>query len=837
MAELNLKQIVDKLNAEFSGEGRKLVFWYDDAAEFNDEIDRIELTNAKIYRLEPGAQFKTKYFLERQDAATNYLIYAPFPKPELRNNHLADTIRYSSEFSATRAALICRDLHIDDQFKPQIQHYIDVKFFTKENTQRFCELELNHFSADIINTAIMSVLCRSKSVSIEAVLLGIIADGEAQAEQKIAEFEKYDLLKPFWNICEAHFGYREPQPSLKKLLITMFVTEAKHSLRTDLPDSWAPFISDKAGNIIAFLESLKNNILHSARYDELSGTIARELRVSEAFKKVSPEALLRCDTFTAADSLLIHWINDRLLAEDTGALLDTLTIPQICQARRKTHFKAKYENIYEMMEHACCVIQAAHFNCPYDFNSLIKRYAEQDCLIDTHYRKFYQTWSNIADNSAFEKLRELIENIYSNEYLGKIVPTWNKFMCDNAECGIPSQRTFFDSYVRPCKDRVLVIISDAMRYELARELMTELHDHEKCTVKLDMLMGMLPSYTALGMAALLPHRTLSMTDELKVLADGQPTFDTSRRQAILQAAAPNSLCIRFDEIKAMKRQELRQLFTGQEIIYIYHNQIDARGEAFASENEVFTACREAVQEIHELVLKLTDAVSTTHYIVTSDHGFIYRHDKVREYDKLAAQTGAKCVERRFMITAAPQSGDGIVSLPLSHFLGNDDSRSVVFPVGVDLFKAGGGQNYVHGGSSPQEMLIPVLDIRTAKGHQETQSVSISMVSMIPKVTNLITTLDFLQTESVSDVMKAAKYKIRFEDESKTPVSNEITHIAESREKEPQKRLFRLRFTLKNQKYERSRHYYLVAYGEHDIEIIRHEVIVDIAFADDFGFNL
>ena len=32
MAELNLKPIIDRLNAEFTGETRKLVFWYDDKA-------------------------------------------------------------------------------------------------------------------------------------------------------------------------------------------------------------------------------------------------------------------------------------------------------------------------------------------------------------------------------------------------------------------------------------------------------------------------------------------------------------------------------------------------------------------------------------------------------------------------------------------------------------------------------------------------------------------------------------------------------------------------------------------------------------------------------------
>ena len=66
MAELNLKQIVDKLNTEFSGDTRKLVFWYDEKGEFAEDIDRIELTNAKVYKLEQGSG--VKYF-RRNDFA------------------------------------------------------------------------------------------------------------------------------------------------------------------------------------------------------------------------------------------------------------------------------------------------------------------------------------------------------------------------------------------------------------------------------------------------------------------------------------------------------------------------------------------------------------------------------------------------------------------------------------------------------------------------------------------------------------------------------------------------------------------------------------------------
>ncbi len=127
MAELNLKQITDKLNSEFVGDNRKLIFWYDDNADFIEDIDSIELENAKVLHLEPDNQFYIKYFLECEDTTTNYLVYAPFAKPNIRDNHLADTIRYSKEFFADRASLLASNLGIDEIYKPVIHKYL--KFF------------------------------------------------------------------------------------------------------------------------------------------------------------------------------------------------------------------------------------------------------------------------------------------------------------------------------------------------------------------------------------------------------------------------------------------------------------------------------------------------------------------------------------------------------------------------------------------------------------------------------------------------------------------------------------------------------------------------------------
>ena len=57
MAELNLKQIIDRLNTEFTGDTQKLVFWYDDNGEFAEDMKDIELENARVYYLKPDNQF------------------------------------------------------------------------------------------------------------------------------------------------------------------------------------------------------------------------------------------------------------------------------------------------------------------------------------------------------------------------------------------------------------------------------------------------------------------------------------------------------------------------------------------------------------------------------------------------------------------------------------------------------------------------------------------------------------------------------------------------------------------------------------------------------------
>ena len=839
MAELNLKQIIDRLNMEFTGDARKLVFWYDDNGEFAEDMKDMELENARVYYLEQDNQFYTKYFLERVDTTTNYLIYAPFPKPDVRENHLEDTLLYSRRFFADRASLLSLDLGIEEKYKPVIEKHI--KFFkNKERTQRFYDLEIENFNRENILVGLLSAVCRTRTCSFEEVVRVMLTEGDLTDNKFLEEMGKYDLLEDFWKLCEQYFGYIDMKPTLEKLLVTMFVTYTGRYLHGELPKTWKSFQSYKGGTIIAFLDSLMNNVLYRDAYDRLSLHVETGLNAETVLQSYAPEELVECDAFLCVDQILVKWLTERLLSGDIGARLDQLSIPDICEKRMKMHFGRRTENEYRVIRSAYVLATAANYQCPDDFEKIIGQYQEKDWMIDQEYRRFYTAFDAMENEDGFEALKNMVENIYTNRVLAVQLPKWNAALHEeDAFLTLPLQRNFYNRYIKNSKERTVVIISDAMRYEVGRQLFLQMQDDPKCTASMETMLGILPSYTRLGMAALLPHSTLSMKDDYTVLVDEKNCDNLTERQTILQMYQPDALCLQFDDIKNRKIAELREIFTGRQLLYVYHNQIDARGDKANTEDEVFVACEEAVREIMEFIHRISTSANTYHFIVTSDHGFLYKRDKITESEKINGVSGKKAfVNRRFIVADAAVVGDGIDCLSLGKILGNEDAKVVSFPVSSHVFKvSGGGQNYVHGGSSPQEMLIPVLDVKMERGHMETRPVQIALVSMVQKITNLITTMDFIQSDPVSDIMKEATYRIYFLSEENEKISNENILVADSRESDPLKRISRLRFTFKNKKYDKEKKYFLVVYDETTgLEVFRHPVTMDLAFADDYGFG-
>src|SRR6185295_6706693 len=137
------------------------------------------------------------------------------------------------------------------------------------------------------------------------------------------------------------------------------------------------------------------------------------------------------------------------------------------------------------------------------------------------------------------------------------------------------QQEFYERRVRPWLEggesrRAFVVISDAFRYEAAHELAAELNGKYRFQAELGSQLGVLPSYTALGMASLLPHKTLAYkAGTADVLVDGKSSV-AGERDTILRAVG--GMACRFDELMAKKKDEGRELIKDKRVVYIYHDK-------------------------------------------------------------------------------------------------------------------------------------------------------------------------------------------------------------------------------------------------------------------------
>lgn len=831
MADLNLNQIEEKLNSEFNESDRVIIFWYDEKKEFVEDIENLNLKNAKIHRLTHTNLFETKILLERKDKRSNYLIYAPFKKPEDRYNHLSDTIIYSKEFFADRASLLLVDLGIDFIYKSIIEKHI--KFFnSKERTKRFYELEIDNYNEKNIEIALLSACVKSKIVNFEEIVRIVLTDNLSN-NKYLNELSKYDLEEIFWKYCNINFSYRDEEPNLIKLSISLLLTYVK-SQTDKIAPSLDKYILSKPGTVISFLDQMMNSNIYLESFRSISDEVYRIVDGDNIFKNYEIEKLINIDVFKNIDRYIINWIIDKLLDENLNMQINQLTIPKLCKNRQFKHFGDLYEDKYNVLINSYHIVTYKDFNSKENILDLVEEYDKNYYKIDTYYRKFYYSLDKVENIKVFENIQTLVENIYVNKYLDNISKQFSKKLeYSNLKKQYKLQKDFYKNFIKGKNERIIVIISDAFRYELGKELVERFKHNEKIEAKIMPQIGVIPTYTDLGMAALLPHEKIEMLDDYKVYVDKKPTRNLAERNHILQSYNSNSNSIQYDDLKKMKIENIREFFAGKNVIYIYHNQIDARGDKLNTEDEVFIACNEAMEEIETIIKRLTNSISATNFIITADHGFIYTRNKNKESDKIDKFFKEDDnTNKRFIVSNESYDVVGTKNFLISEVLDNyNDKRTITTPITSNVFKTkGGGQNFVHGGSSPQEVLIPVIEVKSVTGAVETEKVKISLISMISKINSLILDLDFIQQEPISSTIKQGTFKIKFIDEYGNLISNEEIYTAKSKSKDSSDRIFKLNFKFRNKRYQRhEKYYFTIVDAETDIEIYRKQVIIDIAF--------
>ncbi|MCK4258503.1 MAG: BREX-1 system phosphatase PglZ type A [Halanaerobiales bacterium] len=845
-----IKKVLNKqLNQDLSdGKKRNLVFWYDEDSEFVEDIDKIELENAKLLKLSGNNAFKIKYHLEKLDTDSNYLIYSSGPKPFPRDNWLLDIVKYSTEFSTDKTTVIMRDLGVRAvELKDVFKKYL--KFFNaKDRYNKFSSYGITEYNSNRVHIGILSALCKLNYPSLEDVVKTVIL-GEVEDENKHLEsIEKYGDKKVLWKLIRERYGYHFEEDSIEKLLILLMVAHVESELNIkEFPSTWqsALPVKEKKAEAIVFLNHFMNHEVDGKIYDDLADRIEKVLKVDEYITKWPIDDYLYCDTFRVFDEVIIQNIISRLI-DGTGEFENYLNI---ISQRRTGHWYKKYKAEYSALMHAIELLKLeSQFegNIPQKVSiEMLDQYSKEYYLFDYHYRKFCLAYQEI-DSETFIKLSEKVENTYVYWFLNELSNKWSMsvedaFAHEYRIQGINQQKNFYTNVIKKHvenNDRVFVIISDALRYEAAKELMDILNTERRGQVEIEYMQGVVPSYTKLGMASLLPYKSIEYNNKGDFVLDGISTMGTENRGKILKTVCEDSIAITYDTLKDMKRAEFREILGGKKLVYIYHNRIDNMGHN--NESDVFEYVEKTILDIKGLISALVNNLSAINIYVTSDHGFIYQRTGLNESDKLSKGDIDSIEEgRRFILTTESKKKESTLSIPMTYILNNTELKAVV-PRGNNRFKIkGDGSKFAHEGIALQEIVIPLVKFKNSKKNTfEVRKVEVKLTNITRKLTNRITYLEFFQTQKVEDKVIPLRLKLYFEDEHGDRISNENIIIADSTSERPEQRTYREKFTLKDLKYDKGKKYYLVLEDEDEsVEKIYQKIgfNIDLVFADDFGF--
>ncbi|MDN2452155.1 BREX-1 system phosphatase PglZ type A [Lactobacillus sp. UCMA15818] len=846
MSDLNLSQIQTRLNELFVTYGeRKLIFWFDPKNEFEEDIDKkqIQLNDAKIYKLESRTQLMTKRFFEIEDKKNNYLIYAPFKKmdDDDENNHLLSIMKYSSQFSADRISLIMTQLNIPSNLHDTMEKY--TKFFgAKSRIAAFEKLMTTKInSKQELEITLIAVVTKANTAQIYSIIQALLIDYTNTSSNLYDQLASFGLQEALWKYISKYYGYTAKEPTIQKLAISFFANAFYGQMgHQKLPANLKEYeVPNQTTAIVSFMDGVMNDSRYTATFDKLSKDTYCLIGGDKILAKAPIEELLAADIFEPIHILVIQYYIRQLMSGDLTPMISGISLSEALILKQRAHFGIKYVHQYEVILNAQKILKYVLNTNTDQFTSFVKDYETSSYLVDQYYRKFIWHLDRCAEQDKFTKLQVLVEKQYRT-FLDEIGRLWNALLYLDER---PSMLDFYDKFAKN-KMKTVVIISDALRYEVAKEIQQFLEQEKKYSSKMDTIFTVLPSVTEFGKAASLRgnHEPYEYIKDTDVRVNGLKTQGTVARNKILKEKNSNSLAITYENVMGKSNaKELREVFNGQEVIYLYHDQIDATGDKIGTESQVFNAVENTIKELIALIQFISNGANVYRFIITSDHGFIYTRSKVEEHEKIENPSSSDLdhVERRFIISKNHYDEIGIGSVKLGDVLHNEDDRYVHFPETSAIFKkAGGGQNYVHGGSSPQEMIVPVLEISVARGSAQKKPVTIQLMTAKRKIIGLSVALEFYQTEAINDSVTKAQYSLYFEDGKGNLITNQNAYYADSTSGQSSERFTNFTFDFVNRNYDTNEKIYLIVKNEETkIETEHIEFAIDNPFAGGFGFDI
>lgn len=435
------------------------------------------------------------------------------------------------------------------------------------------------------------------------------------------------------------------------------------------------------------------------------------------------------------------------------------------------------------------ILVARFYECVLSLGSLtlnhpddyLEKYRSEYFLIDQLYRlsieNYYKISPSINLYETVQKVKLALDSHYA-KLCNQINLEWMR--CVKEAGGMTAvhalrQQDFYESQIKPIQKKVVVIISDALRYEVAQELIGVLAKR-KHIAHLDFGIAMLPSETKFCKPALLPHRELRLYGEengtQNMGVDNRILDSMAKRTEQVDSYRSGAICVDYEVVGKYDQEKNREIFK-HPLVYVMHNAIDDKSHG-ATAKEVADSCRDAINELEMLVHKIHETYNVTEVYITSDHGFLFNDQDFKEKDKHKVTEEVLEKSSRYYLTKVADTVPGIVKFSLSEVSEmNTEGVYIAVPEGTNRLAApSGGYLFTHGGASLQELIIPVIVSRQERGDTK-QPVGVMLLDRNLSIQASRIRFKLLQTEAVSMDIKQRTIEVAlyYNDQAVTPVKD------------------------------------------------------------------
>lgn len=744
--------------------GLKVLFVFDPFGE--SEVEFNEWTWAEGYRyvVFDGSWFKTKYAIEHEwkDEKVILLFHQTNPsnnQTAMLDFPLMDVLAANMDLKVDDYAAFIQQYHISPKMAVFVQSHITELQQAKVSKILGAYYNTVDFTPDLANRGLLSAYVGAEklldwSMIIIRLLIMDANSGIAAVTTKLnrnrATLEALntklnDIFGVPFDTNSINYKMQRVAECLKYNIITQSLSvntfrDEYHKYKVE---------SSYALQQMNSLWEYPLNKTQRKQFEDAVTKLAEGIRDEEILKSYGVDADYYKITTTMALPIALELL--KKASSDTKRVSEKIRefdmkVGEESPVQPIVNFIGDIANYYRCVEEAGTLC----LNTPKDY---IDKYITSFFSIDTSYRHILESFKALDKTTGhydtFHQAKvdadlhyATLTNNLNLEWVKCLVAKGAKL---NQLSGYNAQQNFYRDF-RNKEVKQVVIISDALRYEVAKELLGELAK-ERHIATLGCNIAMLPTETKFCKRALFPHNKLELNGA-DMLVDGTDLSSISQRSDFLNGYVEGAACVNYEDVEGNNQQTNRALFK-KPLVYVFHNTIDEAGH----NGDVVDACRKSIQQIAKLVKSLHSSYNVSNVIVTSDHGFLYNDIEFEEKDKQTISEEVIEKKTRYYLTKSNEEIQGVTKFRLSDVSGMEEDVYVAVPTGTNRFAATGGYQFAHGGASLQEIVVPVIFSKVKKDDTKEKTRVLLMNKNLSMVSSRVK-FQLIQSDAVSMEVQA-----------------------------------------------------------------------------------